>query len=61
MSSAAGSSSTDHHDSNRPIAAITTRNSTLWMPHRMSAQPSSPNATSRTLSGVATMVSKVLA
>jgi hypothetical protein len=58
ISTAAGSASTAHHDSTRPIAAITTTNIAEYRnPPRSSPQVTSPVATSHGRSGVASTAS----
>ncbi len=57
MSSAAGSSSTAHHDAVRPITTMTTRKPAEYRPPRISAQLISPIATSSGPSDVASIES----
>ena len=57
MSSAAGSSSTAHHDPTRPMPTMTIRNPEEYRPPRISAQVISPIATSSGPSEVASIES----
>ncbi len=57
MRTATGSTSSAHQELTSPMASITTRNAAEYRAPRISAQVSSPSATSRTPSGVASTAS----